>query len=199
MNKFLEKVKANAKTEVAPKKKKSSVPELQVPEEVRKSVDNVCEVKKIMKEKKAELSLHEVEVIDFCRGHQDKEGLKGNYSTSYRVFGTNGNAVTYVTGNKFSLSPADQSKIEGLLGTSYNDMINEEYQVTLKKSVLQDEVKMKKLMKLVGDEFDEFFESKLVLATKAGFDEKIYKVVKNKKKLEEVRTFVKPYKASLKA
>ena len=68
--------------------------------------------------------------------------------------------------------------------------------MSLKAEVFENEEMQKKLMKLLGDNFNDFFNVTSKLITKKDFDKNVYDKV-DKSKLDEVRTLVKQNKPSI--
>lgn len=196
-NAFQKAIKTNQNPATSTKKKASSKAYVSVSDEVKEAVDNFVAAKKAKKQAEADMKFNETTIIDAVKEIQDKDGFTNQYASSYDVQG-NTEDVKYVTQNRASVSIDDQDKIEKLLGNDYDSLIQENVTVSLKSEVFDDDAKQEELMNLLGEEkFAEFFEVDTKLAIKEGFNKAIYTVVKKQDKLDEVRTFVKPYKAAV--
>jgi len=181
----------------APAKAKSKMPVLDPPEEVKVAVDEYIDAKTRETMAKAEKDMAETVIQEFTIGVQDADGYTGNFRNSYAVPGKiPGNQVKYVSSNRFSINAADRDRLQDTLGNMYENMMEEEYTVKLRPEVFQNEELQSELMNLVGDRFEEFFETVLSLKVKEEFDRKLYQVV-GAGDLPELRTFCKPYKAAL--
>jgi hypothetical protein len=184
-------------TAKAPTKTKSKMPVLDAPEAVRVAVDEYIDAKTREAMAKAEKEAAETVVLEFAGAVQDNEGYKGNFRNSYAVPGkTPGNQVKYVSSNRFSINAEDRETIHGILGEAYDDMVQEDYSVKLRPEVFQDPELQNDLMELVGDRFEEFFETVISLKVREDFDMKLYRVVEDSG-LSELRTYCRPYKAAL--
>jgi hypothetical protein len=180
-----------------PAKTKSKMPVLDAPEHVRQAVDEYIDAKTKEVVAKAEKEAAETVVLQFTGDVQDEDGYKGKFQTSYAVPGNKpGNQVKYISSNRFSINGNDKDKLEEMLGDQYPEMVQEEYTVKLRLEVFEKEELQAELMELVGDRFEEFFETILSLKVKEDFNKNLYRVV-DKGGLPELRTFCKPYKAAL--
>lgn len=203
---FLSKVKAGASK--APEKAKAKCKGKVVydaPENVKKLVNEFCSNKKKLKALEAEIKFAESEILEFAKADQDKSAFSGDFVKSFDLPGFDKPeegepekaVIKFVSTNRFSINPADQEVLQNLLGKSYDDVIEEELKVVLKKGVLEDEEKLAKLAKVIGDDFDDFFESSLSLKVQTDADKKVYKVAGDQDSLDELRTYMKPYKPAL--
>jgi len=175
--------------------KKSGTPELTVPDHVKAAIDRYNVAKEKMNQGKAEMTNEEPVIIDHVKAEQDKEAYAGNFKKSYKIEG-NKSKITFVTANKFSINPADVEEIKDILGDSYDNLIEEKPNVTLKETVLQSAELQEKLISLVGEHFAEFFETTVTVKVKEDFDKNIYNHV-DKDTLDALRIFVKQNKPSL--
>jgi hypothetical protein len=193
---FSDMLKKTATTK-APAKAKSTMPILAPPEEVREAVDEYIDAKTRETMAKAEKEMAETVIQEFTIGVQDADGYKGNFRTSYAVPGKKpGNQVKFVSSNRFSINAEDRDKLEEMLGDTYPDMVDEQFTVKLKASVFNDEEKQAELMDIVGDRFEDFFETVVTLKVREDFNRKLYGVV-GQEEMPTFRTFCKPYKAAL--
>lgn len=180
-----------------PAKAKSKMPVLDPPEEIRQAVDEYIDAKTREVVAKAEKEAAETVVLQFTGNVQDQDGYNGKFQTSYAVPGNKpGNQVKYISSNRFTINGNDRDKLEEMLGDQYPEMVQEEYTVKLRPEVFEKEELQAELMELVGDRFEEFFETVLGLKVREDFNKNLYRVVA-KDELPELRTFCKPYKAAL--
>lgn len=180
-----------------PAKTKSKMPVLDAPEHVREAVDEYIDAKIRETVAKAEKEAAETVVLEFTSDVQDTEGYDGKFKTSYAVPGNKpGNQVKYISSNRFTINGNDRDKLEEMLGDQYPEMVQEDYSVKLRPEVFEKEELQAELMELVGERFEEFFETVLSLKVKEDFNKNLYRVV-GKGGLSELRTFCKPYKAAL--
>jgi len=193
---FGDMLKQTAKAK-APASKKSKMPILDPPEDVRVAVDEYIDAKKREIVAKADKDMAETTIREFTVDAQDDDGYRGDFHTSYAVPGHKpGSQVKFVSSNRFSINANDRDKLEDMLGDKYPDMVDEEYTVKLKPEVFQDEEKQTELMDIIGDRFTEFFDTVLTLKVKENFNRNLYHVI-DKDTMADFRTFCKPYKASL--
>lgn len=179
------------------KEKKTSVPILDTPPEMKEYVDRLIKGKKAKKVAEAEIAAAEGPLKAWVKETQDKDGFSGKYRTSYKIQGTE-DTVTYVTQDSYSIESSDQAQIEEILGDSFGELIEAISTVTLKAEVLQNPELQARLIELVGDEFVTFFETITKLTTKSEFNKRIYQFVKPDQ-LMLLETFVRPKAASIRA
>ena len=188
------------KTAVAkePAKSKSKMPVLDPPEDVRDAVDEYIDAKTRETMAKTEKEMAESIVLQFTSGVQDVDGYKGNFQNSYAVPGNKPrNQVKYVSSNRYSINAADRDMLEEALGELYPEMVEEDYTVKLKPEVFTDEELQADLMELLGDRYEDFFETTLSLKVKDGFNRRIYQVPMEEDGLDNLRVFCKPFKPAL--
>lgn len=195
---LLSQIKSGASTAPKSNAKKKSGKVVHVPESLQETIDKYVAAKKQLKALEAELTFHESEILDHAKSVQDDDAFKGDFSKSFDLPGKEA-VVKFVTQNRFSINAADREIIESLLGSDYSELIEEKYSVSLKDEVLKDEDKLAELGELLGEKFGEYFESRLSLGVQNDFDKKIYRVAGSPEKLQEVRTYVKQYKPSLRS
>jgi hypothetical protein len=183
---------------VAPaKSKKTSVPTLaNVPEEIKAAVDRYIEASDQVKIHTAEKDASGAQVIEFVREAQDADGYAGRYRNSYGVPGISGKVVKFVSSNRFSIDATDADRLQEILGDKFVEMIDQRASVVLKAEVMENEALQEELMALIGERFADFFETKLALAVREGFDQQVFAVVKQED-LPELRTLCRPYKPAL--
>jgi hypothetical protein len=181
-----------------PKKKKSkgSAP-VDVPETVANAVIAFNNAKADKKAAEAEMKKHSPVIIDHVKAIQDEDGFNGNFRKSYDVDAGDGNKVKFVSKNQFSIKNDDTNLIKDILGDAFSELIKKKFNIKLKNEVFESRALQKELMELIGKEnFATFFETTSILVPVDDFDKKIYDYV-DKDELEDLRTFVKPYKPTL--
>jgi hypothetical protein len=195
---FMEAAKAAANKAPATKSK-SSVPVItDAPAEVTAAITAYVKAKDQITQLEGEMKNQFSVVDEFATARQDANALKGNFSKSYKIQTDTGETVLYSSQNRFKINTEAEEDIKALLGDSFDGLVQEKLTVTVKEEVFENEDLMKELGELLGDNFQKFFNSKMELKVKDGYDEKIYGIAKTQKKLNEVRTFIEPWKHTLK-
>lgn len=195
---FMDQAKAAAST-AKPVAKKSSVPVIaDAPAVVTAAVTAYVKAEDQIIQLEGEMKSQFSVVDEFCTARQDANALKGNFSKSYKVQTDTGDTVLYSSQNRFKINTEAEEDIKALLADHFDNLVQEKLTVTVKEEVFEDEALMKELGELLGDNFQKFFNSKMELKVKDGYDEKIYGIAKTQKKLNEIRTFVEPWKHTLK-
>jgi hypothetical protein len=193
---FKKVLEENATTKKPASKKAKGMPVLDnAPSEVKESVDHYVKHKKLMKEAKAEMDAASDVIIEYGENVQDDRGFEGDFSKSYKIHG-NEEEVSFVSSNKHSLNADDEETLKALLGKHFNQLIEEVFSVNLKPEVLESEELQNELMELIGNQFSKFFTTVKSLKVADDFDKNIYTLL-NKTKLNNVRSFVKKAKPSL--
>lgn len=192
---FKKALNANATSEKKTKAKKKTMPILDnASAEVKDAVDHYVKHKKLMKEHKADMEQASDVIIEFGEEHQDKEGFNGNFRKSYKVQG-NKEEVSFVSSNRYSLDSSDEETLRALVDGKFEELFEEVFDVELRPEVLQDEKLQAEFMELVGEQFGKFFVTRKTLKVADEFDKNVYKL--NKKKVANLRAYVKQYKPSL--
>lgn len=174
--------------------KKSSVVTIQnIPARIQKKSEEFVRLNQQKKEIETELKAISDGIIDYTRGYQDAEGFAGNFAKSFNV-----GDVQVVTKNAYSINANDEAQIKKVLGRAYSEMIEERFTIKVKDEVMASTQLQEELMALLGDNFSKFFDVESSLFVKDDFDKDIYKVAGTQEKLDEIRTFIKPYKPSVK-
>jgi len=195
MNMFAQALKeTEAKTK--PAKKKNGAPLIKLTDRLKEMVDQHKAAKKKKKEVEATISQTGAELIKHTRKTQDSDGFDGDFHNSYELPGNNG-SLKFVSTNRFSINPDDETQIREILGSNFDNLIEVKHNVTLRNEVFEDENLQQELMNAVGDCFSQFFETKKTIVVKDEFDRKVYQVVDDEKTLEILRTFVRQYKPAL--
>jgi len=181
-----------AKPKASAKKQMAKIP---ASEEVKHEVDNYQQAKARKKKAEAEMEASGTIILEFAGKHQDQDGFNGDFKNAYQIDGFD-ESVKYVSSNRFSINPADVDQLHDMLEDGFDELLEEKYDVSLKEEVFKDQQLQNELMALVGDRFGDFFETKASVKVKDDFDKNIFKHV-TKKTLPILRTFCRPYKASL--
>jgi len=164
---------------------------------LKKTVDELVEWKRKLKEAEAEKDSREAEVINYVLPIQDEDGFGHNYQKSYRVQGVS-QVVTFVSSDKFSnVKPEDIEPVKNLLGERFPEFIEEKVAVTLKDEVMTNVELQKDLMYLIGAvNFGKFFQSKVSYVATEGLDRKLFSLPR--KVVESLKVFLKKAKPSIK-
>lgn len=193
---FMSTITANAKSEKKTAAKKTDDSILQnAPENVKADIAKLVEAKKAMKKAKSEVTVAEKSIIEFGINHKDREAFAGNFQKSYKIAGDNDTTVTLVTANKWSFAEDDLEDINEILGDDADDLIEKDYTVKIKSDVFTDEDRQQELMNLLGDRWNDFFETTVSHKPVSDFDEKIYKL--GKEKVDDLRVYMKQSKPSV--
>ena len=184
------------KTKAVKKTNKKTMPVLDAPVIIREEVDNFIKAKSDKKMAEGVMDFSGGEIIEYAKRKQDEDGFGGMFRKSYAIKGTKPGKLSFITTNRFSINPDDSETIGELLGDKFEDMIEVKHDVRLKSEVFTNEELQEKLMGMIGDNFDEFFDTVTTLAVKEDFDKMVYTAV-NKEDLGKLRTFVKPSKPTL--
>lgn len=186
--------------------KKSSVCAIdKVPKNVKTAVNAYIAAVKAKKEAEAVLKLQGSIISSFCSEKYDEKGFENDFHKSFSV-ASGGNELKYVTQNRFSVSNEDEDALRDLFQDNFDKLFVEDFSVQFKSEVFENERLQDELMNLCGpedstermDNFNKFFSTFSSFSVAKDFDEKIFDVVKSQDELDEVRVYVKPYKASLK-
>jgi len=192
---FNQLMKSSAKVESS-KPAKKKVPILDTPDDIKVIVDAYIKAKSEENKAKAEKENLGDTLIEFVRPIQDKDGFNGNHRHSYAIQGTENNKATYISKNQFSINAEDLGEIQDILGEYFDQLMEQKFIVTLKEEVFEDPALQNELMEMMGDKFEEFFDTVTKLRVKERFDEKIYDYM-DENSLGDIRVFVRPYRASL--
>ena len=187
-------ITGNAKVaEKKPAKKTDNSIITDAPENVKADIDELIKAKKAMKAAKATITQKESSIIEFGKKHKDEQAFNGNFNKSYKIQGAGDDTVTFVTANKFSFAADDVPEIEEILGDDI--ALDTDYVVKIKNEVFTDEVKQKELMELLGDRWNDFFDTTVVKTVPADFDKAIYGLGKEKK--DDLEVLMKQSKPSV--
>lgn len=190
-------------TAAAPEKKTTgrAVKEIitDAPKAVKAGISKVLKAKAAKKAAESEIKIGETPVIEYGLNLKDERALNGDYNKSYKIQGTKKEEViTFVTANKFSYKAEDKEEVEDLMGEdNFDEMIPEDFQITVKAEVFADPKMQKFLMDKFGAKFSDYFEvtkGRKVIPT---FDEKLYTKF-DKETIDDIKVFVKQAKPSIK-
>lgn len=195
---FDEMIAASAKPAAKKTAKKKAASYVSVPKKIASAIKSYLECKREMKAIKSDMSMHEGILLEHFQNHHDTEAFNGKFAKSHKFSADDDNVINFVTANKFSIATEDAGIIEEICsehGVDPSDMIEKKYTVKLKDEVFENDELKKKLMKLVGDKFGEFFETTVSVETSEKFDEKMYELGEDG--LADLRTYAKQKKPSL--
>ena len=109
-----------------------------------------------------------------------------------------GVSVKVIFQDKYTLSGDDEPQLKEILGNHFDELIEEKFSVTLKPEVLAEgSILGDELERLLGDRVGEFLDTVVSLKIKPDFKKNIYRAV-NPQGLNNLRTFVKQFKPSMK-
>lgn len=186
----------------APSKKKAGkvVREIitDAPDAVKEGISKVLAGKAKKKAGESEIKVGETPVIEYGLNLKDDRALNGDYNKSYKIQGENEeDVITFVTANKYSHSEEDQEEVAELMGDNFDDLMPENFTITVKEEVFADPDMQKFLMSKMGERFADFFEVTKTRKVVPNFDEELYKRF-DKEKIDDIKVFVKQAKPSLK-
>lgn len=169
------------------------------PKAVKEGISKVLKAKAAKKAAESEIKIGETPVIEFGQALKDERALNGDYNKSYKVQGLNDDEViTFVTANKFSYKEEDEEEVKDLMGEDdFDEMIPEDFQITVKKEVFADPKMQEFLMSKMGKRFAEFFEVTKTRKVIPTYDEKLYQKY-DQEKIDDIKVFVKQAKPSIK-
>jgi hypothetical protein len=187
-------LKENA-TEKKPGAKKSTMPVLKTTGDLAQKVNEYVTAKVEYKKAEAIMKVAEAPIIEFVRAKQDAEGFAGRYTGSYEVEG-DGESVKVIFQDKYTVTGEDEAEIKGILGGEFEHLMEEKFTVSIKPEVLDSEdPKIKALIKQLID--GGMVDIAVKLTPKPDFKKNIYRAV-DANGLNNLRTFVKQYKPSMK-
>lgn len=168
------------------------------PQAVKEAITAVVKGKTEKKKAESDIKVNETPVIEFGNKLKDERAFNGDYNKSYKIEGSEGETITFVTANKFSHNVDDEEELSELMGEeNFEDMIPKERVIKVKDDIFTNPAMQEFLMKQMGSRFNEFFEvetSRKVIST---FDEELYKRF-DEAKVADIKVFVKQAKPSIK-
>ncbi len=186
---------AATKTAPKPAAKKSTVPTLETPPEIKEAVDQYQDAKTNMKQAEATMNAAGEILTAFTREAIDRDGFAGKYHNSFALIG-NRHQAKVIFANKWTINPEDESELAALLGENFAELIDKKFTVKLRPEVFEDKQLQAELMSLIGERFAEFFETEAKLTVREGFDRDLYRVV-SPEQLPTLRTWARQYKPSI--
>ena len=194
---FMDTIAGNAKVEPTSKAKKVDDSILQnAPEAVKADITKMIAAKKTMKKAKSEAAVAEKSIIEFGIKHKDAEAFAGRFKKSYKIAGNGDDTVTLVTANKWSFNTDDIADIKEIIGENADEMLPSSYNVSIKSEVFTDDAKQKELMKLLGDRWNDFFDTTVSYKPVEDFDSKIYTEL-DESKMSDLAVYMKQSKPSV--
>lgn len=191
---FMDTITGNAKVaEKKPATKANNSIITDAPDYVKADIDELLKAKKAAKAAKATIAQKETSIIEFGKKHKDAQAFAGNFNKSYKIQGAGDDTVTFVTANKFSFAASDVEDIEEILKDDI--ALDKDYVVKIKNEVFTDDAKQKELMALLGDRWNDFFDTTVVNSAPEDFDKKIYGLGKERK--EDLEVLMKQSKPSV--
>jgi len=192
---FLDALENSETTKPKKSKSKGSL-ELKAPAAVKSAIDIYNDAKADKKAAEATMKKHETTILDYVRKAQDKAGFEGNFLKSFDVEGKDGK-VKYVSSNRHTVKNDDVNLIKEILGENFDTLIKKKWKIWVKPAILESRASQKELMEIMGERFSEFLETSSALVPCDDFDKKVFDACDSQEDLDDLRTFVKPYKASL--
>jgi DNA-binding ferritin-like protein (Dps family) len=197
---FMDTIANNAKVAPTTKAKRVDDSILQnAPEIVKADISKIIAAKKAMKKAKSEITVAEKSIIGFGTTHKDAEAENGRFKKSYKIAGNDNDMVTFVTANKWSFNTDDITEIKEVLGKNADDLMPSSYNVSIKQEIFDDteegKAKQKELMELLGDRWNDFFDTTVSYKPVDDFDSRIYEL--NADKRSDLKVYMKQSKASV--
>ena len=168
------------------------------PEAVKNAITAVVKAKTEKKKAESDIKVNETPVIEFGNKLKDERAFNGDYNKSYKIEGSEGETVTFVTANKFSHSEEDEDELSELMGEdNFEDLVPKDYTITVKGEVFNDPAMQEFLMKKMGDKFNDYFEVETNRKIIPTFDEELYKRF-DEDKVADIKVFMKQSKPAVK-
>jgi hypothetical protein len=181
----------NAKAPVKKTAAKKNAAIESVPAKIQKQIDALIAAKKAKKIAESEIKKAEPEIIE----HGYKLLAKSNEFKKSVKMGNDDSNINMVTANKWSFKQDDVEDIKECLGDDADEMLPVEQEVRLKDEVFNDPKLQAAFLKMVGKNFEKFFETVETAKPSADFDKKL--AAKDEDVQEDVKTLMKQYKPSL--
>lgn len=192
-------IKKKATTGKKKSAKKSNAPAINLPPELSEELDILIEAKAEEKAAQAKKKQAEVKLLAHAQNIQDVNGLNGNYQSTYELVGENFTSK-FISSDRYSVSQESEvhEEIKEIVGEdNLDEMVVQEMVVQLRSEVFADQEKQDMLVALIGDKFDELFETTIKYSAKKGLKDNIYTLVTGLDELEEVRELMPQYKPSI--
>jgi len=155
--------------------KKSDIPSLTVPDTVMKAVDLFVDTQTKVKVLEDLAAAYKGTVVSHVTAEQEKQGLAGSYSKSFRLEG-HSCSLTYTRTDKFSVAKGTTVKdLEEAAGKKFvKDNFTAARTLQVQADVMKDTAKLAKLVEILkaalGDSMGEYFEQQTVIASNPGLD-----------------------------
>jgi hypothetical protein len=172
-----------------PKGKKSKVP---VVAGYGPGVDELVRRKHAFKQAETELAMAETEFLPTARRLYEERARQGNFSKSLNFAGEKTAGARVAFSDRFTAMPVEaKPALVEALGERYDVLFDEARALTLRKT---DDDSIRFLLQRLGpDVFQEFFEVKVAIKPKDGFDQRQFELP------ESVRGLVTQFKPSVTA
>ena len=176
-------------------KSKSSVPVLDVSQEVKELAARIREVKSQLDSAEAEFELRKQEMIDAVAPMRASL-CKSGYVSSVRIPDTNGLSVSLTWSRKYSKVGMDKkAAIEGIVGEDFDDLFETKTEIKVKEGASEE--MLRELIESIGPErFAHFFDVEQTLAPTARYSEGFYSTF-TEEQVAELNRLVVPYKPSI--
>ena len=170
-------------------KKKDQLPIINLNDELSAELKKFTVQKAAMKNAEGEMRLAEAPILQACLERMDTDALAADFHSSYEVKAKDGTKVKFITVDKFNISQEEENiaALKDLLGDNFEKETVKKPTVTLKSEVFEDADLQKELVTLMGDKFAKFFTTSVKTSLKPGFDERMYKIAKDKAKVMQIR------------
>ena len=185
-------ISKNAKKPVKKTAAKKNAEINKVPAKIQKQIDALLEAKKAKNIAESEIKKAEPEIIE----HGYKLLAEADEFKKSVKMGNDDSNVNMVTVNKWSFNQDDVEDIKECLGDDADEMMPVEKHVRLKDEVFNDPKLQDAFLKMVGKNFEKFFETVETAKPSVDFDKKL--AAKDEDVQEDVKTMMKQYKPSLK-
>jgi len=181
-------------------KKKVQLPIINLDDNLSAELKKFITQKAAMKNAEGEMRLAEAPLLQTCLDRMDSDALAADFHSSYEVKAKDGTKVKFITVDKFNLSQEAENiaAAKDLLGDKFAEEAIQKPTVTMKAEVFEDEDLQKELATLLGDKFSKFFTTSIKITLKPGFDERMYKIAKDKAKVMQIRALCGKNKPFLK-
>lgn len=201
-NGFAAMIRKSATTKSTNGKKKSS-PIIKLNKEVGKALHDFNNAKAEVKIAKANQAEAFTILNDFCLKEADKNGLNDNFAGTYEI--VNGEITAkYILVDRWTVPQGENAEVaKKELKVVWDKITIEDVNVKLKDEVHKDVNLQNDLVKLIGDRFDDFFETEIVYRPIDKLKEKIYGICKSVSRnpqalLNKIRQYIVPAKPSIK-
>jgi hypothetical protein len=197
---FMDTITNNAKVAPTTKAKKVDDSILQnAPKEVKADISKIIAAKKAAKKAKSEITVAEKSIIEYGQRYKDIEAEDGRFKKSYKIAGNGTDTVNFVTANKWSFNNDDINEIKDVIGPNADEMLPSSFNVSIKQEIFADteegKAKQKELMELLGDRWNDFFDTTVSYKPVDDFDSRIYELDADKR--NDLNVYMKQSKASV--